>query len=617
MLSRKRHRSQKQNVDDPPEQTPASAFDGDPVESLFYSAGRHLGRTREEIEPIVRTVVVGNRYDSIDSIRRLSDRQWSEMRVPSGLVVSIRLSLPYLSFTPAVADISGVPNLSSVAGELVAVAKTWVNRIAYEFEEAVTKSSSKLVNFITLPAPIVRMAGIHGLNPDRDIRLYVRPRCRTEIQLIRDEVIRQGMMVHIEGHFGTGKSSTALYVALCLARDEDWNVLWIHLQYTGSEVGSYACLHIRPGGRMSTAKVQIAKIDELVDNFQYSHQGQAGNLVIIDGIVVNDSTPIPGLTWVQNGNEETSKRRLIRITSKGTTIEVKMQDFQLPIVKFLQWSWEINEYEAAYSDSSFKEYADVLLDAPLEVPGGTRRFNSKLGAKFYFAGGCARYMFLTPTNLVKSSMDQSLESIAMGAPTDINDFKISDRLLARYKGNETRVVSEYATQQMISHLGSAGLENLARNYALRDRFSALVIIFKQWFFARVIEGKIVNFLRAKSGSSLPSWNHTSFKSMDITLLNRNNCPTNQLIRPMNQFEAAFDCFDFLLSRTTTVRFFQITSALTHDMDLRIFGELAQRLEADVVEIYFFVPDAKFDHWIQIESTRTCSCKPKCSENCCA
>ncbi len=45
---------------------------------FLISVGAELGRTPEQMEPIIKRLVEDEWYDSIESLQRLTDDQWSK-----------------------------------------------------------------------------------------------------------------------------------------------------------------------------------------------------------------------------------------------------------------------------------------------------------------------------------------------------------------------------------------------------------------------------------------------------------------------------------------------------------------------------------------------------------
>ncbi len=52
------------------------------VERLMLLVGSQLGRSEQEIRPLIKKVVEDSWYDSLDSLRALSDPDWPELGLP-------------------------------------------------------------------------------------------------------------------------------------------------------------------------------------------------------------------------------------------------------------------------------------------------------------------------------------------------------------------------------------------------------------------------------------------------------------------------------------------------------------------------------------------------------
>ena len=75
------------------------------VGRLLITIGAELGRTPEQMAPIVKRVVEEEWYDTLDSLRALSDDQWNKLSLPTRLVEKLRERLLNASEPPALVPI--------------------------------------------------------------------------------------------------------------------------------------------------------------------------------------------------------------------------------------------------------------------------------------------------------------------------------------------------------------------------------------------------------------------------------------------------------------------------------------------------------------------------------
>lgn len=75
------------------------------VGKLLLGVGAELGRTPEQMAPIVKRLVEEEWYDTIDSLRAISDDQWTKLSLPTRLVEKLRERLVNASEPPALLPI--------------------------------------------------------------------------------------------------------------------------------------------------------------------------------------------------------------------------------------------------------------------------------------------------------------------------------------------------------------------------------------------------------------------------------------------------------------------------------------------------------------------------------
>jgi hypothetical protein len=160
-----------------------------------------------------------------------------------------------------------------------------------EFNDVGPSSS---LNLIRLPHGLLHSAGL-GLVNDPDALLFIRPRCLTQIVFMCRDVMEHGFVGHIFGQPGTGKSSTALFVATRLAKEKKCSVFWAHLN-VGKPDNAWHCICMRPDGTMSTcAGLTDRQIARLLKEFGKSeNESSKLHVVMLDGIKFDgDTSEVP------------------------------------------------------------------------------------------------------------------------------------------------------------------------------------------------------------------------------------------------------------------------------------------------------------------------------------
>ena len=444
---------------------------------------------------------------------------------------------------------------------------------------------------VVLPRLFLEVAGIS--NPDRkhDLVLYMRYRCFWEMKFIKHDVIQQGAAGFIQGHPGTGKSTTALITVAALCRDAGWDVLWLHAHYvTDCTLLRVKCLHMKAGGCVDKC--------ELSDEMQLTHfiatfRQATKTLLVLDGIRQesgNQQTMFKaGLRWFL-GDE--TNRRYLCISSHGFRTKQSDQDRpQNKIRVFKQWSWTLPEYRKALESKRFAESVEDVLDAPL-IPGEEP---DKLLAKYYYAGGCARYMFSFKTEEIKNSIEDAIDDIKKnhGTPSGPSIFELSSRLFQFHSYGRTDIISEYASKRIQVTLGSEWLRKLADTDDLSD--GGRGSLFQAWVVRKIEEGTIRHAL--KHNDKPVEW-FTSQKVLRERFDALSVCDSleNTLIESTNKREPSIDALFFRKQNgrgksksRIALYLFQITTASTHKLDMKACAALAKRFQANTVHIYFIIP----------------------------
>ena len=96
--------------------------------------------------------------------------------------------------------------------------------------------------------------------------------------------------------------------------------------------------------------------------------------------------------------------------------------------------------------------------------------------KYFYAGGCARYMFSFDTEEVKDSIMRAVKSFSLkhGPVTDLSLLELTNRLFSSFAGQRTDIVSEYARLEIQATLNCEWLSTIAHTPGLTSSFSGIV-----------------------------------------------------------------------------------------------------------------------------------------------
>ena len=513
---------------------------------------------------------------------------------------SIRESL---SFTPTDPISSTLPSLSTLShpscetfaddkSQLFAYEDapniSW-NRTSGKSGRAKSKQRSARIE-VVLPHRFLEDAGIADPRNKSDVVLFVRDRCFWQIKFIKHDVIKEGVAGYIQGHPGTGKSTTALTAAAALCRDEGWDVLWIHvISQQEGRVLEVICLRMRPDNTVQKLRTTPAMCTRLIESLETQNKC----LLVLDGVNRDishwDMLTRPGLVWFKT---DQANRRFLCLSSQGFDPDIKDQDANyIPTRIFRQWSWTLSEYREALTSKRLYDTVKRALDAPISVDEISKSFENSILAKYFYAGGCARYMFSYPTHQVQHSIRNALNSLEkkFGTNHDIGLLELSNRLFSLYAKDTRDVVSQYARFEIQTHLGARWLLRIAQMSGFTT--SARGCLFQAWFVKTVEDRKLSDILK-QNGKPVDWWDCHQVERRAFDKLDLSNTRALTLIDSTNEQEPSIDALYYRVdaqTKSVSLLLFQITISRKHELDMAVCSRLARQFQAAKVEIYFVIP----------------------------
>ncbi len=485
------------------------------------------------------------------------------------------------------------PSLNDLVGHIPLIGKDALPgdmEDAYGSIEHNLRSRDETV-LIRIPREFMCHAGI-GLMDNADTILYIRPRTLTQIVFMNRDVLEYGYVGHIFGQPGTGKSTTALFFAARIAVEKRWSVLWAHLS-VGNPDNCWVCMHMRPDGSYMPLNLDDAGMAEYLREFgrRQNSDGALGYCVVLDGMKFDgNAKKIPARLWYLENPRE---RRLILISSDGVDTGLSGGERNEKKIRiFRQWSWKMEDYEAALSISAFKTHVANFFDSPdaPDVPDGLSGTARRLHNKFFVAGGCARWMFTCTSSEAQADIDGA---VVKGFQSGEVMPRIVSRLFSRCTRTDISIVSEYAKQRMLESMGTMQLNALKRhpmiaqcdNGALGQLFQ-LYVYFDA--YERTARKDAVTF-RNRSGIDL-AVRFQSVVRAHIQTLNRSDCLLMTLIWPYSFYQPAFDGFYITkVGSEDMIVFLQVTVGEEHSVDLLKLMTLMERFNVQFCEFYFIIP----------------------------
>ena len=122
------------------------------VGKLLLSIGASLGRSPAAMDQFVQKIVIDGWYDSIDSLRNLSDDQWARFQLPHRLEELLKQKIAQDSETPQLVP---VPGPATVVSPASIAATTPVPQNSPESEFKVEIAPSQLNDALSIPVSVL------------------------------------------------------------------------------------------------------------------------------------------------------------------------------------------------------------------------------------------------------------------------------------------------------------------------------------------------------------------------------------------------------------------------------------------------------------------------------
>jgi hypothetical protein len=141
------------------------------------------------------------------------------------------------------------------------------------------------------------------------------------------------------------------------------------------------------------------------------------HIIFIDGYALNGDKHIDVqkacYKWLE---QDKTKRRLAVVCSMSSRGKTKLEEDKMnQIEEFFVFSWKLEEYQRAVSfDGFFNSVKDNLDASNIQSAEDGIISPSKeelVLSKFYYSGGCSRFMFLFATSEVINYLDDSVSAV--------------------------------------------------------------------------------------------------------------------------------------------------------------------------------------------------------------
>jgi len=463
------------------------------------------------------------------------------------------------------------------------------------------------VRFVFIEKDAFEGSGIGGTIGVKttDIVVYLRDRYRDQVRFIRDRIERCGGMSVIHGPPGTGKSITAYMSALVLAAiPQGPIVLWVHIDKSMPITIIYECVLIHNGSRRFAEFSSEDELNQFLSGDWGIVDSVSKRALFIDGFVKSSGFEnLEGKSFMWMKNNQT-KNHLIFLMSMGSSHILSDEGYiKINYKRFKQFSWTLEEYEAALTIDEFRRNVSPQLAPRKDSPNHMANAEENMRIKFYYAGGSPRFMFQICTEVVKSILDRHIcdDNNDLYQLTTALRRSLPHTLFSEYRDDHREIVSQYVKHRVSMRTDIVPILSVARDSQCNFSLTAWMFeefILKQLWIPGLLKLKDVNgdLLTLESGTQM-------WYIFNPEHLVEEECPINEWLRPMRyNHNGGFDGVRITPRKpanesvTVDVSFIQCTVSKTTDMKLIDCFKFLRQLEKNLnlkavsVKYHLMVPE---------------------------
>ena len=427
----------------------------------------------------------------------------------------------------------------------------------------------------------------------------------------------------ISGQPGTGKSMTAYLMALMLAVHRKMIVLWIHINKEYHTRYVYEWIRMDDGKMYTRVLASSKDVVDLIKGPWDVFGDRRKRLLFVDGIVdsdipknIHDADALRGIKdavmfWIDKNPE---LNRVIYLSSLGTSDVLTPQKrvYYHP-VRFVHMGWDLAEYLSAVAHGGFRA---TVYQQLIGRDGQMNSAEELVRRKFYYTGGCARFMFKYTTASLEDHITDLLEKQTdLSSLTDTGHGNASCSLshsLVHVDVNRNRsLLCDYVKHYIARKLNCDNLLAMARQF--QDNPVMRGWIFEVFFFQTLSSNGTIFLVGPMNGPEIV-WNAGSelwvpFSPDDPTIA---SCPFKEWLRPIKYNQGGFDAvymteegeveFEGEHFKTVSVLFVQCTIAVDHTVKLEFCCTFLKNMLTNLryktirCEFYFIVPSTNVNNF---------------------
>jgi hypothetical protein len=373
----------------------------------------------------------------------------------------------------------------------------------------------------------------------------------------------------VQGPPGTGKSTFGWAWARSKAYTSEEEVLWAHLEKGKASVVVRLC----GNEAIPLGELEDQPFVDVIHKFK-------GTFIVLDGIGLETPDSI-----LKAARKTLTGRRVVELTSQGL-VDTLQATHTSETEVHVALSWSFEQYSAAMSDKKFRD----------NVGWKGQTWAVDLEEKFFYAGGCARWMFGFSVDQVIKDIEAGLEKRSckeellsgLGAKTGRESV---NRLLQLCDADQGCVfVSQFLARRLATMFELSFVTQAALHSPHNPSFQGWILEMK--FICLVRQAHKNNTrVAVKCGKKTETWKVVKlidFKNPeDLTglLIEENTC-----FLPLRWNQGAYD-LAFLVQRKGKwcARFVQVTLGESHTFKGRFATALKNVLQVTENDVVFMGP----------------------------
>ena len=407
---------------------------------------------------------------------------------------------------------------------------------------------------------------------------------------MKEKIMIQSYFGWILGSPGTGKSTTAFAFLTLQLDDTEWIFTWMYF-----ESAKVMCVRFSNNQKKHYV-FEYLDLKGVQDYLDGDPDGKKHFLFldgyVSTGLVSRDIRHIANKCeiWLLDDRE---MHRLCILCSMPYRVKHNLDnDRRKKVKEHTVSSWILDEYHHAFAQKQVLDCFGQYLDAGIVglCPTDTEQL---VLSKFYFAGGCTRYMFSYDTAEVIKEVRSAIRSchdIVPYVTGTVGDQSVAviNRLICIFVERGDSVVQSLVSRFVASEISLKQGRDIVKRIAetLCAYMNPVVerFLFEMWFFALIAREEL-HLQHGRTFTAVGVIDVDPTASVDVPALDQ------AWYKPLKWNQGVYDAVHVNYSEGS-VTFFQLTISQKISLKLEFFASLIDNLgfRPRSVEILFLVPD---------------------------